>query len=178
MSSRSDSSRVGWFSHDISKKDLKPGDHIYCYRAGFLYSHHGIYIGEKDCEVIHFAGEDDSLASKRGTAGKKSRARIRKCTLEEFTKGSTIRLVAYGVSKYSFKKRVSIKWEQSQSPAVVIRRAKEYLRNYWKWGEYDLMENNCETFAVHCKTGSALNLATQGKLPLGDKNEIPGLIAS
>ena len=161
MSSREDSSsRVG-ISHDISKEDLKPGDHIYCYRAGFTYSHHGIYIGEADCEVIHFSGEDDSLASKHGSDDIKKGACIRKCTLEEFTKGRTIRLVAYGVPWYSVKKRISIKWEQSQSPAVVIKTAKKYLENPEKWGEYDLIENNCETFAAYCKTGIPKNLSSQ-----------------
>ena len=50
-------SRVGFVSHAIDEKDLKPGDHIYCHRIG--YSHHGIYIGEPDCEVIHFSGDDE-----------------------------------------------------------------------------------------------------------------------
>ena len=46
--------RVGYIFHYISQENLKPGDHIYCRRLG--YSHHGIYIGEHDCEVIHFSG--------------------------------------------------------------------------------------------------------------------------
>lgn len=46
--------RVGYIFHYISEENLKPGDHIYCRRLG--YSHHGIYIGEDDCEVIHFSG--------------------------------------------------------------------------------------------------------------------------
>ena len=46
--------RVGYIFHYISEEKLKPGDHIYCRRLG--YSHHGIYIGEPDCEVIHFSG--------------------------------------------------------------------------------------------------------------------------
>ena len=175
MNSRDDSySRVGRFSCDISKEDLKPGDHIYCYRAGFTYSHHGIYIGEADCEVIHFSGEDDSLASKRGSNNKKNGAHIRKCTLEEFTKGRTIRLVAYSVPWLTviFKKNVSVKQKQSQSPAIVIERAKRYLQNPERWGEYNLIKNNCETFAVYCKTHIPQNLASQGKLPLFGKNKL------
>ena len=175
MSSRDDddddkddsSGRVGIF-HDISKEDLKPGDHIYCYRLGFIYSHHGIYIGEEDCEVIHFAGEDGSLSSKCGSNDKKKGAYIRKCTLEEFTKGHTIRLVAYSVPWLTviFKKNVSVKQKQSQSPAEVIERAKRYLQNPERWGEYNLIKNNCETFAVYCKTHIPENLAAQGKFPI------------
>ena len=172
MNSRDDSySRVGWISHAINQEDLKPGDHIYCYRGWgpfTVYSHHGIYIGEKDCEVIHFAGDDHSLSSKHASAGdKKSGAHIQKCTLEEFANGCTIEIVAYSAPWYSviFKKHVSVKFEPSQSPAEVIKRAKKFLQNPEKWGEYHLMKNNCETFAVHCKTGRKLNLASQGKIP-------------
>ena len=55
MAEASDDSlaRVGYIFHYISEKDLKPGDHIYCYRLGLAYTHHGIYIGERGCEVIH-----------------------------------------------------------------------------------------------------------------------------
>lgn len=47
--------RVGYIFHYISEENLKPGDHIYCRRL-LGYSHHGIYIGEPNCEVIHFSG--------------------------------------------------------------------------------------------------------------------------
>ena len=55
MAEASDDSldRVGYIFHYISEEDLKPGDHIYCYKLGVLYTHHGIYIGEHGCEVIH-----------------------------------------------------------------------------------------------------------------------------
>ena len=52
--SQDDSKRIGYMTHTMTTKNLKPGDHIYCYRTANLYSHHGIYIGEKDCEVIDF----------------------------------------------------------------------------------------------------------------------------
>ena len=163
--------RVGYISHAIQMQDLKPGDHIYCYRGWgpfTVYSHHGIYIGEKDYEVIHFAGDDPhSLSSKHGAGDKKSGAHIQKCTLEEFANGCKIEIVAYSAPWYSviFKKHVSVKFEPSQSSAEVIKRAKEYLQSPEKWGAYDLIKNNCETFAVHCKTGRKENLASQGKIP-------------
>lgn len=48
--------RAGIFFHDISRSDLKEGDHIYAYRAGGIYSHHGIFTGESNSEaVIHFS---------------------------------------------------------------------------------------------------------------------------
>ena len=58
MAEASDDSldRVGYISHAVSEEDLKPGDHIYCHRS--IYTHHGIYIGEPDCQVIHAVGRD------------------------------------------------------------------------------------------------------------------------
>ena len=38
----------------LIENDLNPGDHIYVRRKGLLYSHHGIYTGDRT--VIHFKG--------------------------------------------------------------------------------------------------------------------------
>ena len=65
------------------------GDHIYVRRFPF-YTHHGIYIGaDPKHEVIHLSGRSRS---------KKSDAKVRTCTLDEFLDGGQLRLVAYGVS--------------------------------------------------------------------------------
>jgi hypothetical protein len=40
----------------LTSEDLKHGDHIYVKRSGRLYSHHGIYTGERT--VIHYKGEE------------------------------------------------------------------------------------------------------------------------
>ena len=55
---------AGWIFHYVDKTDLKPGDHIYAYRVGGLYGHHGIYTGKRGREVIHFAGEPNRIKSK------------------------------------------------------------------------------------------------------------------
>lgn len=162
--------RVGWVSHAISEEDLRPGDHIYCHRIG--YSHHGIYIGEKDCEVIHFAGDgrgfvrwDPIVLPGVGINAEppkvpkiknpKASAKIRKCTLQEFLNGSQLRLVAYGESEFSkiYKYAPAGHIVKSDKPEVVIRRAKYYLDNPQKWEDYNLLFNNCESFACYCKTG-------------------------
>ncbi|XP_011405725.1 PREDICTED: uncharacterized protein LOC105313751 [Amphimedon queenslandica] len=57
------SSRAGFISHSVDKNDLRPGDHIYCHRIG--YTHHGIYIDEPGCEVIHFSGDDKGSLEKK-----------------------------------------------------------------------------------------------------------------
>jgi hypothetical protein len=40
----------------LTVEELIPGDHIYVRRRGLIYSHHGIYAGERT--VINFKGED------------------------------------------------------------------------------------------------------------------------
>ena len=69
-------SRVGYLSHWIDEKDLKPGDHIYCIRS--IYNHQGIYIGERGCEVIHFSGDDKGSLEKK--KGKQDDATMRQVT--------------------------------------------------------------------------------------------------
>lgn len=41
----------------LTEKDLKNGDHIFVRRKGLLYSHHGIYAGDRT--VIHFKGLEE-----------------------------------------------------------------------------------------------------------------------
>ena len=36
--------RGGLLFRNVSKAELKPGDHIYAYRAKGLYAHHGLSI--------------------------------------------------------------------------------------------------------------------------------------
>ncbi|GJN14530.1 hypothetical protein PR202_gb01370 [Eleusine coracana subsp. coracana] len=43
---------MGLLSNRIGKESLKAGDHIYSWRAAWVYAHHGIYMG--DDTVIHF----------------------------------------------------------------------------------------------------------------------------
>lgn len=68
------SQRAGYVTHTVTKDDLRPGDHIYCYRLGGVYAHHGIYIGEPKCEVIHFNSQDPSLALMKMSQAKMEKA--------------------------------------------------------------------------------------------------------
>uniref|UniRef100_A0A1X7UAB0 LRAT domain-containing protein n=1 Tax=Amphimedon queenslandica TaxID=400682 RepID=A0A1X7UAB0_AMPQE len=188
-----DSSRLdyyGAFSHAIDVKDLKPGDHIYCHKSPFFfYSHHGIYIGEPDCEVIHFSGTSDSKLGSQSSSDsslddetrqllqelqtlpkdserakeieKKLKICIKSTTLAEFLNGSTLRLVAYGCS--GFKHSVSLVSSHSvkaMPPSETVKLAKHFHDHSEEWNEYHLSYNNCETFATFCKTGR-LDLAAQ-----------------
>ena len=150
------SQRAGIIFHDVRRRDLKPGDHIYCYRHGMIYSHHGIYIGERDCQVIHFDAPYGETKSKYS-------AMIRSCSLSSFLKGDQLRLVSYDEPFLlkAVKKSESCHCIKSRPAAEVISTAKHLLKNPHKWDEYNVVDNNCESFAYYCKTGLS-NYSGQG----------------
>ena len=87
-------SRVGYFIHSVEKRDLKPGDHIYCHRGPFVYNHHGIYIGERGCEVIHFSADEKGRVGRKW-GSKRSKATERRVSFliskrDKFPEGSIL----------------------------------------------------------------------------------------
>lgn len=148
----------------ISKSDLKPGDHIYVKRYtvrkifGGIYSHHGIYVGRKGVrkEIINFATDVDAKVRK-----------ITECSLDDFLQGGILNRVRYGVA--ASEKRAKKMEQESAHPyrsrphSDVVETA-EYFRDHSdQWNEYHVLDNNCETFAIYCKTWCP-NLAGQGVL--------------
>ena len=162
---RDDSSdRVRFFSHNVQPEDLKVGDHIYVYRRGSLYQHHGIYTGtEGDSEVIHFSGPIGDRFSK-------DEAIIRSTTLKDFLQGGKVRLVAYNESKIksSLKKRGTSHTERSRTAEEVVKDAMHYKETPEDWGNYHFLLHNCESFAFSCKTGEKVDSTTrvQSSLPI------------
>ena len=143
--------RVGYIIHKISESDLKPGDHIYAYRRKkkiFVYQHHGIYIGTNHAGVhivIHFTGLTES----------KSLAKITRSSLKDFLDGKKLRLVGYGTPKAATKIKSfgTTQALESLPPQVVVATANYYAYNPEAWNGYHLISNNCEMFALYCKTG-------------------------
>ncbi|KAM6555373.1 hypothetical protein CsatB_002392 [Cannabis sativa] len=161
---------MGLLSNSINKRKLKPGDHIYCYRTLHLYSHHGIYVG--DNMVIHYQqtyddnddddnddnddddDDDDDCCEVCGFNRKKHRGVIKTC-LDCFLNGHhRVFRFEYQVSPAHFfaKRSGTCSVAPRDPPNVVIQRATEENDNN-KFGQYDLMKNNCESFATYCMTG-------------------------
>ena len=144
--------RVGYNSHWISPSDLKPGDHIYVHKALGAYQHHGIYVGVNDKgkhTVVHFTGTESGLRAK-------STAAITKSQLKDFKGWSLIlRLVCYGADITEMKRKISGTTQTLHSlpPPVVVAIAEYYADRPGEWCQYDLVDNNCEMFAIYCKTG-------------------------
>jgi hypothetical protein len=105
---------------------MEPGDHIMVDRG--LYQHHGIYIG---MNVVHWQGE---LRAKMGEGDEPV---IGVDTLETFCDGGEAIVIEYDESI------------EVLEPEEVVRRA---LSRRGETG-YNVLGNNCEHFAVFCKTG-------------------------
>ncbi|KAI7753413.1 hypothetical protein M8C21_022800, partial [Ambrosia artemisiifolia] len=152
------------FVGKIERSDLKDGDHIYAWRN--LYTHHGIYIGEG--KIIHFVNPKGngnpiknligfSTASSSGGEEAKTPCKNSFCKLEKVA-GSGVKM-----SLHRFKYKVSREFlllqavggscttAESDPPEEVIHRAIYLYEN--GYGKYDLTNNNCEDFALYCKTG-------------------------
>ncbi|KAG2238810.1 hypothetical protein Bca52824_091981 [Brassica carinata] len=165
---------MGLFSNNkISRDDLKPGDHIYAWRNAYIYSHHGIYIG--DGKVIHFTRGDgpsiregsvldkiivSSVTNHGGynpcpNCGKRSNTRgvISSC-LDCFLARGDLHLFKYSVSLATFMTKLrggTCTTAPSDPSDEVISRAK-FLLMINGFGDYHLFKNNCEDFAMYCKT--------------------------
>ncbi len=97
--------------------NIKIGSHLVTQRNG--YTHHGLYIGNK--EVIHYTG-------KSGNISNASTGRIEIDGIKNFSKNKGYFIQEHNQAKYSGKK--------------VVRRAKNRLGEQ----NYNLFNNNCEQF--------------------------------
>ncbi|PON75444.1 Endopeptidase, NLPC/P60 domain containing protein, partial [Parasponia andersonii] len=57
---------MGLLTNRVEISEIKPGDHIYTYRAVFAYSHHGIFVGGS--KVVHFRPERNLNSSEASSA--------------------------------------------------------------------------------------------------------------
>lgn len=117
------------FEEVISEWFLHMGDHIAVESNTFGedFYHHGIFIS--NCEgVIDFGA---------GQTGE-----IRRVSVRDFADGKKILRVIY-------------KPGECFPPEKVAENARRYLENPESFGEYHMINNNCEHFANKCKTGTA-----------------------
>ncbi|KAG4935089.1 hypothetical protein AAZX31_18G047200 [Glycine max] len=165
---------MGVLSNKIDREQLKPGDHIYSWRQAYIYAHHGIYVGEG--MVIHFtrrAGQETrsgtildrlliSSPPLRATfdtpcprCGDQARSDGVICScLDCFLSGGDLYLFEYSVSPAFFlaKARGGTCTTAFSDPTdEVLHRALFLLEN--GFGGYHVFKNNCEDFAIYCKTG-------------------------
>ncbi|WCJ25092.1 NC domain-containing protein-related [Euphorbia peplus] len=164
---------MGVFSNKIRRDELQSGDHIYSWRHAYIYSHHGIYVGDE--KVIHFTrggGQEigtgtvldrvifsSSPSNSAGipcpNCGDQSREDgvISSC-LDCFLSGGDLYRFEYGVSPALFIAKArggTCTLAACDPPEDVLHRASFLLEN--GFGVYNIFKNNCEDFAIYCKTG-------------------------
>ncbi|CBI22789.3 hypothetical protein VitviT2T_011719 [Vitis vinifera] len=163
---------MGLLSNRVDKESLKPGDHIYSWRTAYIYSHHGIYVGNN--EVIHFTrhGQEvgtgtvlDLLLVSSGPA-RRHQVPCPTCTPPEgghgvvssclncFLAGGILYRFEYSVSSALFLAKArggTCTLAVSDPNEIVVHRATYLLNN--GFGCYNVFKNNCEDFAIYCKTG-------------------------
>ncbi|XP_014517328.1 uncharacterized protein LOC106774808 [Vigna radiata var. radiata] len=175
---------MGVFSNKIDREHLKPGDHIYSWRQAYIIAHHGIYVGMG--MVIHFtrgAARETGTGFHRGTretacprCGYKIKTEgVTRTCLECFLRGGYLYLFEYGVSSAFFlaKARGGTCSTASSDPTeAVLRRAWFLLKA--GFGGYHLFKNNCEDFAMYCKTG----LLVVTNISVGQSGQATSLLAA
>ncbi|EFJ23045.1 hypothetical protein SELMODRAFT_145599 [Selaginella moellendorffii] len=163
---------MGYLSNRVDEASLQPGDHIYSWRSGYAYAHHGIYIGES--RVIHFTrGRDqeigtntflDTIISSSGPAPStatceicgnepNSHGVIKSC-LSCFLAGCPLYRFEYSTSLATFFVKIrggTCSLAIADDPELVLHRANYLLEN--GFGCYHIFRNNCEDYAIYCKTG-------------------------
>ena len=111
------------------------GDHLYYFRAGGAYSHHGIDCG--DGTVIHY--ESSPWLKLLGLAANATQPRVTRASLAEFLQGHEVLVRSYVDAPYV------------DDADTALERAESRLGE----ANYDIFGNNCEHFVVWCKTGRA-----------------------
>ncbi|WOL04264.1 hypothetical protein Cni_G12985 [Canna indica] len=149
---------------------LEAGDHIYAWRKGYVYAHHGIYVGSN--QVIHFAAANDKVISigtimnRFSSCSSGSSSVCQKCVptnpnqqvksscLDCFLRGCKLRRFEYGVGhdlQVLIQRGGTCSKLPSSPSELVVHRATYLLREGFM--PYNLFTNNCEGFARYCKTG-------------------------
>ncbi|KAL7591924.1 hypothetical protein Lser_V15G31466 [Lactuca serriola] len=182
---------MGLLSNRVEKSEIKAGDHIYTYRAVFAYSHHGIFVGGN--KVVHFTHfstpereSSSSTSDEMSEIGsscetypdcgfRQPKSGVVLSCLDCFLRNGALYSFEYGVTPSMFLAKVrggTCTTATSDGPETVIHRAMYLLQN--GFGNYDVFQNNCEDFALYCKTG----ILTVDKLGIGRSGQASSLVGA
>lgn len=150
--------RLGQIKRVVSDDELKPGDVIGVHRMRGLYDHYGVYTGNGG--IIHFADPSGDFGTNivvhRTTLEKfkEDSEYIFVIDFDVFLKKNTVKLtdiitpLGINFGKFFQLLQNNNKY-RLYSPEETVARAESRL------GErhYNIATNNCEHFAIWCKTG-------------------------
>lgn len=170
-------------SHVTSFKKLEVGDHIYTVNGYGTFTHHGIVVSKggdvRSTDVIEFNVPRDQslpqvvtfnvLLQPKTLLKMMSGARIQKVSLQSFVaknpedSDSTEPIAMKPLRRVHYDSKESKRWmaragANRNSPSLPTERTVQLAHAFLEsgqWPPYDLLTNNCEHFAVFCKTGVA-----------------------
>lgn len=171
-----------------SGKNLRPGDIIGVSRG--VYDHYGVYLGNN--EVIHFSSKEaleenrviltnmDSFLKNKDDyfilifpeKYNKPQKFFKKRTMlandfKRFNYKANIMSILFKVYRL-IKKSSKMKNYKLYTPAETVRRAKKKLGKK----EYNLITNNCEHFAIWCKTGIEESYQIENLISILTENDL------
>ncbi|CAF3680432.1 unnamed protein product [Rotaria socialis] len=172
---RSTSNPTYRWSHKVDHKDLKRGDHIYAWRIGFTYQHHGIVIEKSDIpDKKYWTNPIPVIEDIMVIENTRSKPNMRIVTLSQFANNYCIRLVYYGMNRKrdvflcDLKLRGKCYLEDALLPDAVVKNAcflyhssgpqngRVSASHEFKMGGYNLLMCNCEHVAFACSTDAEL----------------------
>nr|XP_048336958.1 protein LEAD-SENSITIVE 1-like [Ziziphus jujuba var. spinosa] len=142
----------------------------------------GIYAGasDSDGEVINLvrggdhilpssASSDTTITTGAAAGNEPTKCRVEYCSLDSFLNGGELYLYKYGISLAFFIAKTqggTCTLGSTDPPNSVLYRARKELNGF---GAYNLFNNNCEDFAIYCKTGlrsrkTIINLGRSGQI--------------
>lgn len=156
-------------SHGTSKEQLRPGDHIYAWKLGYTFSHHGIVVKTEACDpscdhsdlrcctIVHFCPASEEVPP-----------RIALASLAEFLCGRQVCRCHYGVpaAEFFLKRSGTCSTDIPDPwPLVVIRALSlvelspqdftdDDVGAEMARMEYDILRRNSELLARWCKLGT------------------------
>ena len=148
------------FIRTVSDSELKKGDVIGVHRG--VYDHYGIYTGRG--KVIHFSDEGGDMGDD---------IKIRRATLSQFKDGADnvfvvdfeayrdyvenpglLELLEEGIVGIALRRLFGSETITIYSPEETVKRAESQLgKGEEREDKYNIIFNNCEHFALWCKTG-------------------------
>ncbi|XP_027769104.1 uncharacterized protein LOC107005548 isoform X2 [Solanum pennellii] len=158
---------MGLLTHKVERSEIASGDHIYSWRTVFAYSHHGdpiLFSAPLHCSSASSTNVSSTCTNIPDCGFQQKESGVVLSCLDCFLgeEGLLYRF-DYGASPSVFLTKLrggTCTTAQSDPPEAVIHRAMYLLQN--GFGNYDVFKNNCEDFALYCKTG--LLVLDQGAL--------------
>lgn len=153
-------------SQAVQKEELKPGDHVYAWRLGYAFNHHGVVVRTIPCgpNCRHDTLDCCSIVHFNPPEGER-KGRIELTSLAAFGDGWEVNRVRYGVHEAEFYLRRAgvCTVETADAAPLSVLRALSLLEASPTEGsvspeaavEYDLFTKNCELLARWCQLGDA-----------------------